>query len=128
MTDEQKRKSDMKSRELFGCDNETNYTRLVKTYNEACKDVKTARKFVSEVGKLAKKYDANYFIVTDGASGIHNNGNPAVKNARDSQVEWEKKHGFDPDEDWSKMNINESFVDNDLVMENLTDIPNGVNP
>lgn len=78
-------------------------------YNEACKDVKTARKFVSEVGKLAKKYDANYFIVTDGASGIHNNGNPAVKNARDSQVEWEKKHGFDPDEDWSKTNINESF-------------------
>ena len=109
MTDEQKRKSDMKSRELFGCDNETNYTRLVKTYNEACKDVKTARKFVSEVGKLAKKYDANYFIVTDGASGVHNNGNPAVKNARDSQVEWEKKHGFDPDEDWSKTNINESF-------------------
>lgn len=97
-------------------------------YNEACKDVKTARKFVSEVGKLAKKYDANYFIVTDGASGIHNNGNPAVKNARDSQVEWEKKHGFGPDEDWSKTNINESFVDNDLVMENLTDIPNGVNP
>lgn len=112
MTDEQKRKSDMKSRELFGCDNETNYTRLVKTYNEACKDVKTARKFVSEVGKLAKKYDANYFIVTDGASGIHNNGNPAVKNARDSQVEWEKKHGFDPDEDWSDTLATESAKNN----------------
>ena len=112
MTDEQKIKSDMKSRELFGCDNETNYTRLVKTYNEACKDVKTARKFVSEVGKLAKKYDANYFIVTDGASGIHNNGNPAVKNARDSQVEWEKKHGFDPDEDWSDTLATESAKNN----------------
>lgn len=34
--------------------------------NESCKDIQTARKFVSEVGKLAKKYDANYFIVTDG--------------------------------------------------------------
>lgn len=74
---------------------------------EACKDLKSAREFVSKVGELAKKYDANYFIVTDGASGIHNNGNPAVKNARDSQIKWEKKHGFDPDEDWSKKSIKE---------------------
>lgn len=74
---------------------------------EACKDLKSAREFVSKVGELAKKYDANYFIVTDGASGIHNNGNPAVKNARDSQIKWEKKHGFDPDEDWSKKSIRE---------------------
>lgn len=75
---------------------------------EACKDVKTAREFVQKVGKLAKKYDANYFIVTDGASGISNNGNPAVKHARDAQIEWEKKNGFDPDEDWNKENFNEA--------------------
>lgn len=81
--------------------------------NEACKDIKSAREFVSKVGELAKKYDANYFIVTDGASGIHNNGNPAVKNARDSQIKWEKKHGFDPDEDWSKKSIKESSFIND---------------
>ena len=68
---------------------------------EACKDITTARKFVSEVSKLAKKYDANYFIVTDGASGINNSGNPAVKHARDSHIEWEKSHNFDPYEDWS---------------------------
>lgn len=68
--------------------------------SEACKDVNTARKFVHEVGNLAKKYDANYFIVTDGASGTSNNGNPAVKNTRDAQIKWEKEHGFDPDEDW----------------------------
>ena len=81
---------------------------------EACKDLKSAREFVSKVGELAKKYDANYFIVTDGASGIHNNGNPAVKNARDSQIKWEKEHGFDPDEDWSKekpIKENKNFVD-----------------
>lgn len=71
-------------------------------FEEACKDKATARKFVKEVDKLAKKYNANYFIVTDGASGISNNGNPAVKNARNAQIEWEKKHGFDPDEDWNK--------------------------
>ena len=70
--------------------------------NEACKDIKSAREFVSKVGELAKKYDANYFIVTDGASGIHNNGNPAVRNAREKQIEWERKNNFDPDEDWSK--------------------------
>lgn len=70
--------------------------------NEACKDIKSAREFVSKVGELAKKYDANYFIVTDGASGIHNNDNPVARNAREKQIEWERKNNFDPDEDWSK--------------------------
>ena len=28
--------------------------------------------------------------------------NPAVKNARNCQIEWEKENGFDPDEDWRK--------------------------
>lgn len=73
--------------------------------NEACKDLATARRFVWDVGKLAKKYNANYFIVTDGASGTSNgNGgvsNSAVKNARLAQIEWEKNNGGDPDEDWS---------------------------
>lgn len=69
---------------------------------ETCKDLTTARKFVSDVNKLAKKYDANYFIVTDGASGINNTGNPAVSNARDAHKKWEKSHKFDPDEDWSE--------------------------
>lgn len=82
--------------------------------SEACKDLQSARKFVSDVRKVAKKYDANFFIVTDGASGYSNQGNPAVRNARDSQIEWEKKHGFDPYEDWSgtieSSNINEVTV------------------
>lgn len=69
---------------------------------ETCKDLTTARKFVSDVNKLAKKYDANYFIVTDGASGINNTGNPAVSNARDAHKKWEKSHKFDPDEDWGE--------------------------
>lgn len=87
---------------------------------EACKDLKSAREFVSKVGELAKKYDANYFIVTDGASGIHNNGNPAVKNARDSQIKWEKKHGFDPDEDWSKKSIKEVTLPTSVTLRNAT--------
>lgn len=74
---------------------------------EACKDLKSAREFVNKVGKLASKYNANYFIVTDGASGIKNNGNPAVRNARLAQIKWENENGGDPDEDWSKT-INES--------------------
>lgn len=84
-------------------------TEWIDKVNEACKDVETARKFVRDVGKLAKKYDANYFIVTDGASGTSNNGNPAVANARRAQIEWEKRNGFDPDEDWSKDKVNESI-------------------
>ena len=73
----------------------------ISSVNEACKDVAIARQFVTDVDKLAKKYDANYFIVTDGASGVRNNGNPAVRNARLAQIEWEKNNNGDPDEDWS---------------------------
>lgn len=87
---------------------------------EACKDLKSAREFVSKVGELAKKYDANYFIVTDGVSGIHNNGNPDVKNARDSQIKWEKKHGFDPDEDLSKKSIKEVTLPTGVTLRNAT--------
>lgn len=65
-------------------------------------DVENAREFVREVGKLAKKYKVNYFVVTDGASGISNRGNPAVKAARDAHIQWEKANGGDPDEDWSR--------------------------
>ena len=70
-----------------------------------CKDLDSARRFCAEVKQLAKKYDANFFIVTDGASAIHNNGNPAVKNARNCQIAWELNNGGDPDEDWSSRYI-----------------------
>ena len=63
-------------------------------------DIEKARKFLKEVRKLANEYELNFFIVTDGASAISNNGNEAVKAARDHQIMWEKEHGFDPDEDW----------------------------
>ena len=79
---------------------------------EACKDINTARKFLQEVDNLSKKYDANFFIVTDGASMTRNGrgkSEPAVKNARDNQIEWEKKNGGNPDEDWLK-HINESTL------------------
>jgi GNAT superfamily N-acetyltransferase len=61
-----------------------------------------ARKLVDAVNRLARKQGLNFFIVTDGASGISNNGNPAVRNAREAQIKWELEHGADPYEDWSK--------------------------
>lgn len=51
---------------------------------------------------LAKEYDANFYFVTDGASVTSNNGNPAVKVARDAVAKWEREHGFDDKEDWSE--------------------------
>ena len=78
---------------------------------EACKDVNEARKFLQDVDKISQKYNANFFIVTDGASMTRNGrgeSNPAVKNARDSQVDWENKNGGDPNEDWLKNNVKES--------------------
>ena len=91
---------------------------------EACKDTLHARKFINEVKVLAKRYNANYFIVTDSASEYFNsvgNGvhNPAVDNARDKQIEWEKNNGFDPYENWSKPRIiYESISFNQIITNN----------
>lgn len=66
--------------------------------------MKISRKFITDVSRLAKKYNVNFFIVTDGASGYSNgNGNvdEAVKNARIKHIEWEKNNGFNPYEDWT---------------------------
>ena len=67
-------------------------------------DAKTllARRFVEEVSQLALKYGLNYFVVTDGASGISNSGNPAVEHARKCHTEWEMANGIDPEHDWSR--------------------------
>lgn len=61
-----------------------------------------ARTFVEEVLKMAKDRGLNCFVVTDGASGITNNGNDAVRNAREAHTQWEILHGYDPYEDWAK--------------------------
>ena len=62
----------------------------------------TARKFVAEVKDLAKKYNLNVFVVTDGASGTENNGNEFIKKHRNLQIQLEKENGLNPNEDWSK--------------------------
>ena len=85
---------------------------------EACKDLATARKFASEVKELASKYDANFYLVTDGASATNNDGtNNAVKFARDSMKKWESNNGFDPEEDWS---IHESQDESHLDKDHTT--------
>ncbi len=63
-----------------------------------------ARRFVVEVSELAKSYGLNYFVVTDGASGISNVDNPAVANARKCHEEWELANGIDPEEEWELAN------------------------
>ena len=72
---------------------------------EACKDLMAARKLCNDVRKVAKKYDANFFFVTDGASA-YSNGNgksdPAVKAMRNEMDKWEDKNGFNSDDDWSE--------------------------
>ena len=90
---------------------------------EACKSVSDARKFVSEVKDIATKYDANFFIVTDGASGIHNNGNAAVRAARAAHEEWERSHGEDPDEDWAKVTTKTETVDPPHTEEPVNSMP-----
>ena len=61
-----------------------------------------ARQFILEVQELANKYDLPYFIVTNGASAISNNGCNAVEHARAAHIKWEKENGIDPDHDWSQ--------------------------
>ena len=67
--------------------------------NNCCNDdqkIYYARKFVSEVGVLAKKYALPVFVVTDGASLTSNKNCEAVMYARNCHIEWEKRHGVDP--------------------------------
>lgn len=62
--------------------------------------LKIARKFISDVKNLAEEIGLNVFVVTDGASGILNDGCEAVKAARDAHIKWELEHGSNPNEDW----------------------------
>ena len=64
--------------------------------------VEKARKFCKEVRNLAEKYDVPFFVVTDGASAISNNGCSAIEHARLSHIKWELENGEDPYEDWEK--------------------------
>ena len=70
---------------------------------EACKDLMSARKLCNDVRKVAKKYNANFFFVTDGASA-YSNGNgksdQAVKAMRTEMDKWEEENGFNPEDDW----------------------------
>ena len=65
-------------------------------------ELEKAREFFKEVRELAKKYKLPFFVVTKGASATSNNGNEAVKHARNCHIEWEKRNNFNPFEDWSK--------------------------
>lgn len=60
-------------------------------------NVEKARELCSKVAELAKEYNLPFFFVTEGASITRNNGCDAVRNAREAQIEWEKKNGADPE-------------------------------
>ena len=64
--------------------------------------INKARSFCKEVKELALKYELPFFVVTDGASVTSNNNCEAVRVARKNHIEWEKDHGFNPNEDWSR--------------------------
>jgi len=65
-------------------------------------DLEKARELCLKVSELAKEYGLSFFFVTEGASITRNNGNDAVRNAREAQILWENKNNFNPDEDWVK--------------------------
>lgn len=65
------------------------------------KGLAKARQFCADVRTLASKKNLPFFVVTNGASAYSNDGNEAIRHARDMHIEWEKTHGEDPDEDWS---------------------------
>ena len=70
--------------------------------NNDTEKIEKARQFCQEVKELAKKYNLPFFVVTDGASAISNNGCAAVKNARENHILWEKQNGYDPYENWNE--------------------------
>lgn len=61
-----------------------------------------ARLFAARVRELAKEYDLDFFLVTQGASATSSRGCEAVEHARRCHEEWEQAHGIDPEHDWAK--------------------------
>ena len=64
--------------------------------NEEQSKIEKAREFCQKVKELAKEYSLSFFVVTEGASAISNNGCEAVKNAKDNHKKWELEKGSDP--------------------------------
>jgi len=106
----------MKAKEEIPEEKDENSRETLAVASESCKNVNEARKFLQDVDKIGKKYNANFFIVTDGASmtrnGIYGDkkSNPVVSNAREAQKKWELENSADPDEDWVKDKATESYV------------------
>ena len=93
----------------------------VNDITEACKSPLEARRFIKDVEKVAKRYDANYFIVSDGASATHNDNNEAIRYCRNALKEWETKNGYNPYEDWNNdINDFSNYKNNTLsILMNL---------
>lgn len=93
----------------------------VNDISEACKSPLEARRFIKDVEKVAKRYDANYFIVSDGASATHNDNNEAIRYCRNALKEWETKNGYNPYEDWNNdINDFSNYKNNTLsILMNL---------
>ena len=86
----------------FGIDFVKEVQRKVDKKEHEENNTNKAREFCQKVRKLADEYGLPFFVVTDGASAINNNGCEAVKNARDNHIKWELENGSDPNEDWSE--------------------------
>ncbi len=67
-------------------------------------ELNRARSLCKRVEELASIYNLEYFFITEGASSCHIKNNDAIRTARKNHEKWEKEHGFNPQEDWSKEN------------------------
>ena len=76
--------------------------------NDNQNKIEKEREFCQQVKELAKEFNLPFFVVTEGASAINNNGCEAVKNARDNHIKWELEHNLNPYEDWAKEKIGDS--------------------
>ena len=59
-----------------------------------------SKDFIKKVKELAKEYNLNFFIVTNGASAISNKGNEIVEKHRSLQIELDKEMGINPFDNW----------------------------
>ena len=64
--------------------------------NDNQNKIEKEREFCQQVKELAKEFNLPFFVVTEGASAINNNGCEAVKNARDNHIKWELEHNLNP--------------------------------
>ena len=88
------------------------------TYNDKLEKVRDSISKVKEY--LISAGISSFFIISDRCSITNSKQNSVIVNkARNIQIEWEKKNGYDPDEDWSEKDTQDMITEEESINESV---------